>query len=456
MAITNEISSQSATIASAAVTDVVASGDNLIDGVLSDASWSGDSLSYAFPDKASDYRYGGEKNHGFSAVESNIRSAARYILDQSYGGKANDGFSVEGFTKLTINEGADATSEIRYANSNSANPTAYAYYPSNTQRGGDVWFGDNYAYENARLGNYAFATVIHETGHALGLKHPHESGNGLEALSRRYDSLEYSVMSYRSYEGASTKTGYVNETWGFPQSFMMADIAALQYLYGADFYTNGGDTVYKWKPDSGSTFVNGDAALKPGGNRIFATIWDGGGTDTYNLEAYRDDLLIDLRPGQHSRFSNAQRAHLDADDSGRFAKGNIYNALLYNGDERSLIENAVGGSGDDVIRGNSAENRLWGSQGADRLSGGMEHDVLIGGGGADVFVFEKGWGRDQVKDFGGADTIDLSAFDFASFSAVKSLFTQTKIGVIIDFGSDDALVVAGSEIADLDRNNFTL
>ena len=60
----------------------------------------------------------------------------------------------------------------------------------------------------------------------------------------------------------------------------MADIAALQHMYGADFSTNGGNTVYKWTPGSGSTFVNGDVAIKPGANKIFATIWDGGGVDT--------------------------------------------------------------------------------------------------------------------------------------------------------------------------------
>lgn len=432
------------------------SGKNIIDGVLSGSKWSGSDLYYAFPDKASDYSYSGEKSQSFSAVEAKIQTAARFILDQSFGGKANDGFSVEGFTRLNIAEGSDTKSDLRYANSTAANPTAYAYYPDGTSRGGDVWFGNNFDYGDARVGNYAFVTVIHETGHALGLKHPHEVDGSFGKLAAKYDSVEYSVMSYRSYTKASTTTGYVNEEWGYPQSYMMVDIAALQHMYGADFSTNGGNTVYKWTPGSGSTFVNGDVAVKPGANKIFATIWDGGGTDTYDLRAYKNHVTIDLRPGEESRFSSAQRARLDFDDPSKVAQGNIYNAFLYKGDERSLIENAKGGSGDDFILGNQTANRLWGNQGNDKIGGGLDNDVLAGGSGKDVFVFEKGWDHDRIADFGGSDRIDLSDFNFKSYTSLKSHFDQTKSGVLIDFGSDDALFVSDVKIADLDRGAFIL
>jgi hypothetical protein len=49
----------------------------------------------------------------------------------------------------------------------------------------------------------------------------------------------------------------------------------------ADFTHNGGDTVYTWSPTGGESFVNGALAIDPGGNRIFSTIWDGNGTDSY-------------------------------------------------------------------------------------------------------------------------------------------------------------------------------
>jgi serralysin len=432
------------------------SGKNTIDGVLSGSKWSGHSLHYAFPDQSSDYSYSGEKNQGFGVADKNIQLAARYTLDQSYGGKANDGFSVEGFTKLKISEGSDTNSEIRYADSTAANPTAFAYYPDRTSRGGDVWFGNQFDYGDAKAGNYSFVTVIHETGHALGLKHPHETEGSFGKLARAYDAVEYTVMSYRSYAGASMADGYLNEEWDYPQSYMMVDIAALQHLYGADYTTNSGNTVYKWTPGSGVTYVNGDVAIKPGANKIFATIWDGGGTDTYDLRAYSNDLYIDLRPGEESRFSTRQRAELDYDHASKIAKGNIYNAFLHKGDERSLIENARGGSGDDIIIGNQGVNHLWGNKGADTLKGGSDNDIMSGGAGADVFVFQKGWDRDRIDDFSGADRIDVSSFDFKSFSALKSLFQQMKSSVVIDFGSGDALVVADAKIADLDRDVFVL
>ena len=75
------------------------------------------------------------------------------------------------------------------------------------------------------------------------------------------DSLEYTVMSYRSYTGA-TSVGLTNATWSFPQTLMMYDIAALQYMYGANYNTNSGDTVYKWNPTTGQETINGVAQAK--------------------------------------------------------------------------------------------------------------------------------------------------------------------------------------------------
>ena len=40
---------------------------------------------------------------------------------------------------------------------------------------------------------------------------------------------------------------------------MMNDIAALQAMYGANFSTNSGNTVYNWDTASAQMFVNGVA-----------------------------------------------------------------------------------------------------------------------------------------------------------------------------------------------------
>jgi serralysin len=228
-------------------------------------------------------------------------------------------------------------------------------------------------------------------------------------------------MTYRSYAGAAPD-GYGFEAWGAPQSFMMLDIAALQALYGADFSVNAGDTVYRWTPGSGRTLVDGGAAIDPGANRIFTTIWDGDGRDTYDLSAYRGAVAVDLRPGKASVFSEAQLAYLGGGPNGGHARGNVFNALQCDGDRRSLIEDAKGGAGDDRMTGNGASNRLTGQDGDDRLTGLGGRDVLAGGRGDDVFVFgaaahSRAGAADRLVQGGGAaafeagDLIDLRGVD---------------------------------------------
>ena len=120
---------------------------------------------------------------------------------------------------------------------------------SSSPEGGDAWFGTaNGWYNNPVVGNYGWLTMIHETGHTLGLKHPQDVMGSFGATPASVNSLEYSVMSYRSYIGASTTQGLTNATWSFPTTLMMYDIAALQYMYGANYYNTGHNTVYQLEP----------------------------------------------------------------------------------------------------------------------------------------------------------------------------------------------------------------
>ena len=123
------------------------------------------------------------------------------------------------------------------------------------------------------------------------------------------------------------------------------------------------------------------------GREPHLAVWDGGGRDTYDLSAYVTGARIDLRPGSYSVFSPGQLADLGGGPNGGHARGNVFNALQYRGDTRSLIENAMGGSGNDGIIGNAAANNLIGNAGIDRLVGLAGGDLLLGGTGADVFVF---------------------------------------------------------------------
>jgi Ca2+-binding RTX toxin-like protein len=349
--------------------------------------WTNGGYFFGFTTRASDYGSGegtDEIAAGMSEMTNAQKTAVRTVLN---------GFSQVAelrFAELTSSPG-DA--QLRFALSNLPE-TAHAYYPSDFGgNASDSWYNTD-GYLHPERGNYEWMTFIHETGHALGLKHGHES----PALSFDRDSIEYSVMTYRSYIGASldASSGFTNETWGFAQTLMMYDIAALQRIYGAQFDDTPRDSVYSWDPTTGDFKTNGAVNWTPGGNRVFMTVWDGGGTDTYDLSNYSTGVTIDLRPGEWTITSAVQLANLG---DGHMARGNVANALQYNNDPRSLIENAVGGAGNDVLIVNEAVNRLRGNGGIDKFQLRSIEDSTPGH-------------ADTLADFlRGTDKIDLSWLD---------------------------------------------
>ncbi|WP_448030786.1 M10 family metallopeptidase C-terminal domain-containing protein [Bradyrhizobium liaoningense] len=365
--------------------NVSAANNAEIDGLLSGYKWSG-TITYSFPDASGDYSspyYGGSgepTTSGFAPVPTQIQAAINYAIGL-----------ILGYTNADIQYAGTNGADIMIAQSPAANPTAYAYYPGNYASGGDIWFGTQYNFSLAKLGNYYFTTALHELGHALGLKHSQEAGGPANiAVPSAHDDSEYTVMSYRSYVGASTTSGYTNEAYGYSQTYMANDILALQTMYGADYTTQSSNTIYTWNPTTGQEFINGVGQLAPGGgvggsaNRIYETVWDGGGVDTYDLSNYTTNLSINLNPGASSVFSAVQLAYLG---DGHYASGNVYNAYLYNGDARSYIDNAIGGSGSDTIVGNAIANTLNGGGGNDTITGGAGNDTIDGGSGTDKAVY---------------------------------------------------------------------
>ncbi|MCZ8314943.1 M10 family metallopeptidase [Phreatobacter sp.] len=363
-----------------------ATGDPNIDGILSGYKWTTTALTWRIPTAATDY----DTNPSLAGIQYSDMARVNSFLSPT---AAMDTATTEIFSKMfggvsgltfTKTTAGDATADLTIGRSTAVTgdfETAYAYYPFGPGTGlsGDSWYSDNYdgfgsgyALNNPVKGGYAWITFIHEYGHNMGLKHGHETTGGVAgAMASDRDGMEFSVMTYRSYVGGPT-TGYTNEAWGFAQTLMMYDIAALQVMYGANFTTNNGNSVYTFSATTGEMFINGVGQGAPGGNRIFLTIWDGGGTDTYDFSNYTTNQSIDLTPGGWSLMSSVQQANLGGTN---LARANVYNALQYNGDVRSLIENAIGGSGNDTITGNAANNVLEGGPGADQLRGGLGTDT---------------------------------------------------------------------------------
>jgi serralysin len=222
-------------------------------------------------------------------------------------------------------------------------------------------------------------------------------------------------------------------------------------MYGADYSINSGNTTYTWSPTTGETYIDGSIAIDPGGNRIFATIWDGGGVDTYDLSNYATNLTLDLNPGGYSVFSTAQRAYLGNNGSDVYARGNIFNALLFGGNSASMIENATGGSGNDIITGNSLGNVLNGNAGADSINGAAGNDTIHGGDGNDILDGDTG--GDTIYGGAGNDTIYGGwEVDTLYGEAGNDVFVIRQDAIDVDFGDN---IDGGTGVDRLDLSDIT-
>lgn len=415
-----------------AVLSVQPTYNNNIDGLLCGVKWAGYStvspITYSFPDSILDYEqyYPNWQSHGLTLkkLTTTQQTCVQKWLKQ-VAGTTNANFK-----ELTGSNDCNAT--IRLATSDYYG-TAWGYYPGSTVESGDGWF-NSYDFSQPVIGSYAFYTLGHEIGHLMGLKHGHEKGGPRDvSMNADRDSMEFSIMTYRSFIGADTQY-YTNEIGGYAQSLMMYDIAAMQQMYGADFAENSGNTTYKFSTSTGEMFVNGLGQGIPLSNRIFRTIWDGNGNDTYDFSNYTTPVSADLTPGgwvDLDRAGNFQRSYLGGGTGGGFhpgyARAHIFNALQFQGNTSSLIENVIGGSGNDRLSGNDANNLLAGNGGSDTLIGGSGNDtlnggpgsdVLIGGTGADVFVFQFGQSTSAAADLIADYAINSDKIDLLSFSGM--------------------------------------
>ncbi|MDZ7858763.1 LamG-like jellyroll fold domain-containing protein [Sphaerotilus sp.] len=226
----------------------------------------------------------------------------------------------------------------------STNGGGWANYPS--QGGGYVQVGHVSWEPTMNAGTYALNLLLHELGHGLGLAHPgNYNGNSAVYANADHfnDSSQYTNMSYWSetYTGAS-----------FSQlaTLGLHDILAMQMEYGINWTTRATDTVYGFNSTAGSNSYNFGFDSTMG-----FSIWDGGGIDTLDFSGFSGNTVLDLRQGSFSSTGLE-----------------TYNVSVAYG---AVIENGVGGNGNDKMRGNDVGNLLTGGFGDDILYGGAETPV---------------------------------------------------------------------------------
>jgi serralysin len=438
-----------------------------INSLIYPVVWAGTTLTYSFPTDPSQYvgyAAGEEPSQAFQAAGAPYKASVKFAFD-----------TVSEFTNLTFQEIAPTTANpatLRFGISGDPQPTpgrpaqpdfaGWGYLPADSATAGDIWIkGNQNINAPFQPGSFRWSLVIHEIGHGLGLGHPFDTGNlgGNVLMDPTRDSTEYTIMAYRASTTVPGRQTVGNpETGGEPQTWMQYDVAALQQVYGANFNTRAGNTVYTWNPLTGQMSVDGVAyGFAPEVNRILMNIWDGNGIDTYDFSNYTTNVISDLRPGEWSSPSADQVAITNTQLTPNPAKapGSISNSLLFNGDERSLIENANGGSGNDNLTGNQAANTLRGNQGNDTLSGNTGNDNLDGGSGADSV--DGGDGFDTVTFTASATRVIVNLFAGDGFEGDAAGDRYLGIEAVVASNLDDIVVgTAVGNFVDGQAGNDTL
>lgn len=318
--------------------------------------------------------------------------------------------------------------------------------------------------------NERTVTILHEFGHFLGLSHPHVGNINNSPFPELNDS-KYDMLSY-IYTDENRKVaqnGLVTASafnFGTFVNYTPLNIAQLQYLYGANTTTHTSNTSYTLT-DAGTVArdldgSNGTISI----GRAYYSIWDNGGDDEIKYNG-GNRVLINLNAATLNRTTNdtdlvetlSRLANSDyygtllgeyrveITDSKYYA-GGFFSQILTNDDSVKIggtafngkyantlggytiangvvIENATGGSGQDLIIGNAANNTLSGNGGNDTIFDGNGHDTVLGGAGDDIFYVGKG--NDSYD--GGANT---DKADFASVLANYQIFVVGGNAIIQD------------------------
>lgn len=285
---------------------------------------------YTFPESVPVYSAATEIAEGFTPFNDIQKQNTVAVLEY-----------IETVTVLSFVQTSEvlASNTLVFAlNTQEEDSYAYAYLPEIHPLGSDIYMAIHPTNETLSVGTEGALTLIHEIGHALGLKHPHEEAEGLgdvSVLPIDEDSVANTVMSYEE-----------STVENFKFEFNTLDIAALHYIYGPNPNARASDDTY----EISSTQTN--------------FIWDGAGIDTLDASKLEAGVTLHLIPGYHDFVGESAASIVTAPGQITVNFG-------------TTIENIIGSAFNDALFGNAQDNVITGNGGSDIIDGGDGVDSAL-------------------------------------------------------------------------------